>query len=191
MRIVKIRDIAEIFSGHTAKSKIDPVAQGHLIVQLKDISISGGVNVAGLDRIAEAEFKESHLITSGDLVFRSRGQLLTVGMVPDLGEPVAVISPLMKISVNSSKVMPEFLCWMINNTPGQSYFAAQAAGSSVKMIGKSTLSEMQLSLPSLEDQAKIIELSLLQKKEAELSETITKKTEQLLNTRIMRFLEEA
>jgi restriction endonuclease S subunit len=191
MRIVKIRDIAEIFSGHTARGKINPVTQGHLIVQLKDIGIDGGVNVAGLDRIAEAEFKAPHLITSGDLVFRSRGQLLTVGVVPYFGEPVAVISPLMKISVDSSMVLPEFLCWMINNTPGQSYFAGQAVGTVIKMIGKSTLSEMQLSLPSLEDQRKIIELWLLRKKEAELSEAITKKTEQLINTRIMRFLEEA
>lgn len=190
MNIVKIGDIAEIYSGFTARGKVAVKSQGHLLVQLKDINSDGSINIAELDRSQEDEFKESHLIVEGDLVFRSRGQLLTVGVVPELSEPVAIVSPLMKICVNHSEVLPEYLAWVINNTPGQSYFASQAAGSALRMISKSALSVMELALPSLDEQKTIVELSALQKKEAELCATLSKKTEQLINTRIMRFLEE-
>lgn len=193
VRFVKIKNVAEVSTGFTARGKIAVGSQGHLFVQLKDIGAGDSINsieINALERSADLDYKEAHLVAEGDLIFRSRGHVLVAAVVPPIAEPVGIISPLIRLCVDHSQAMPEFLCWVINNTPGQSYFSSQAAGSAVKMIGKSALVEMEVPLPALEVQKRIVELSVLQKKEENLSMKINRKNKQLVNNRIMRFLED-
>lgn len=190
MNKVKLSKIADVFTGYSFRSKLATEVEGQLLVQLKDISNDGTLDMSNLERIPEDNFKAAHYINEGDLVFRSRGQLLTAGVVPFMDEKVLLTSPLMKIVVDKKKALPEYLCWIINNTPGQSYFQSIAEGSAVKMVSKTLLMEMELIIPSLERQKEIVALASLQKKEAELCCEILKKREQLISTRIQRFIEE-
>lgn len=157
-------------------------------MQLKDVGGECEFNQEDLDCISDQEFKETYLLNQGDVVFRSRGPLLKAIVIPAVQEKIVISAPLMKIQVDSTQILPEFLCWAINSSIGQSYFQSQAEGSSIKMISKATLEQMDLQVPSLEEQQKILDLIALQKREAVINRDILQRREKIIHASIMKHL---
>lgn len=71
-----------------------------------------------------------------------------------------------------NKVLPEFLLWWINQRSSQAYLATRSMGTMIKMISKQGLEDLEVRLPSLEQQAKIAEFFSLSMQEQRLLEEL-------------------
>jgi len=187
----KLNTIATIQTGFSFRSGLSSTKDGIPVVQLKDIQNNGTVTVGALSRVTDEGFRDAHLLSSGDLVFRSRGQQFTMAVIPEIDSRLVLSAPLFKISIDRSTAIPEYIAWYVNSIEGQAYLESVSEGSSIKMISKVSLSEMMIPLPPISVQQSIAGLSQLTFREKELSILLLKKREHFINARIQRYLQEA
>lgn len=130
------------------------------------------------------EIKEHHLIRKGDLVFRSRGRTNSVALVSaDVGSAVLAAPMLLIRPIN---VLPGYLLWFINLPATQAALAAQAEGTSVRMISKAALEALEIPVPSMSSQQRIVDLASMAAAEADLLQRIAQLRKALTDNRLMK-----
>tara|TARA_Y100000590_G_scaffold16019_1_gene19379 strand:+ start:1212 stop:1733 length:522 start_codon:yes stop_codon:yes gene_type:complete len=116
--------------------------------------------------------KPNQLAKLGDIIFRSRGQTNTAALLNEDVKSTIVAAPLFRVRPDIKKVVPEFLLWWINQPSSQSYLASRSKGTMVKMVSKQGLEDLEVNLPSLEQQKKVAEFFSLSMREQQLLEEI-------------------
>ena len=143
------------------------------------------LHVEDAARVNLADFSNHHVIRKGDLVFRSRGKRNSVALVSvDLG--LAVLAAPMLL-IRPVDVLPAYLLWYINLPTTQAALAAQAEGTSVRMISKAALEALEIPIPSLRKQRLIVQASEMATAEQKLLEQIVKEKRRLADGVLLRY----
>lgn len=172
--ILKLKDIATVSSGVTFRSRIETSKYGDIrVIQMKDLGADSIVHLDENIHIDHIKPKPNQLAKLGDVIFRSRGQTNTAALLNEEVESTIVAAPLFRIRPDIKRVMPEFLLWWINQPSSQSYLASRSKGTMVKMVSKQGLEDLDVNLPSLEQQAKVVDFFRLAVQEGALLEKIT------------------
>ena len=182
---VPLGEIAEIATGYAFRSRLQPRPNGNLlVVQMKDLTDDNRVDSSALSRIEHAQVKPHQLVRRGDLLFRSRGQTHTAALVTqDLGTAVAA-APLLRIRPRET-VLPAYLAWFINHPATQAQLDSRAEGTSLRMIRKRSLAELEVTIPPLERQQVIVALADLAVQEQRLMARISLKRGQYIDGILM------
>lgn len=185
-----LREIASIRMGFPFRSRLEHDAAGAVaVVQMKDIDEVNLLHVEEAVRVELADLKAHHLIRQGDLVFRSRGRTNSVALVSaDVG-PAVLAAPMLLI--RPVEVLPAYLLWYINLPATQAALAAQAEGTSVRMISKAALEELELPVPSLRKQQLIVEAADLATTEQRLLDRIAQERKRLADGVLLRYARNA
>jgi len=178
---VKLFEVAEVRMGYSFRSRLEPELNGDVsVIQMKDIDDSNLLHPEGLVRIRMPELKDRHLVQDGDLMFKSRGASNTASLVGDnLGRTV-LVAPMMQIRPDVDKIDAGYLQWFINQPSTQATLAGQAAGTAVKMVSKAALEQLEIDVPSLETQRKIVEVGRLLSMEVKLMAEIVDRRKALI-----------
>lgn len=172
--------------GYPFRSRIERDELGAVaVVQMKDIDDSDLLHVEDAIKVNLADFSSHHVIRKGDLVFRSRGKRNSVALVSvDLG--LAVLAAPMLL-IRPVDVLPAYLFWYINLPTIQAALAAQAEGTSVRMISKAALEALEIPMPSLRKQEMIVQASEMAAIEQKLLEQIVKEKKRLMDGVLLRY----
>jgi len=189
MAKTKVKELATVQMGYSFRSRLEPSASGDVaVIQMKDLLDDDTVGCDALVRIDMETVKEHHLARKGDLVFRSRGQVITAAILLDDPGRAVIAAPLLRIRVKKpQKILPEYLNWYIGQRDAQAYLASRTKGTVQKMIGKQTIGDLEVSLPSLEKQKTIVELVSLSARERGLLHALAEKQKGYVSTILMRF----
>jgi restriction endonuclease S subunit len=191
MKKTTLDKIASIQMGYSFRTKIEPAASGNVsVIQMKDLTENDEINLSSVDRIDLADFKESHLVQSGDLVFRSRGLKVKSLIVSEQKDLLIISAPLFRVRVIDSKVLPAYLNWYINQPVAQTYLESVSEGTIQKMIGKQSLQNLPIDFPSLEIQTAIVEISGLVIQESQLYRAIADKRSKLITAHLLHLVKE-
>ena len=185
---VKLKNLATVQMGYSFRSRLEVSPDGDVaVIQMKDLNQGNIVDCGGLMKIDMESVKEHHFAHKGDLVFRSRGHITTAAIfLEDPGKAV-VAAPLLRIRVTKiDRVLPEYLNWYINQREAQIILTSKADGTAQKMISKQTVEELEISLPSPEQQKSIVELALLSEREQTVLGALTEKRKQYVETILMQ-----
>jgi restriction endonuclease S subunit len=160
---------ATVKSGHPFPKRIEESENGDVgVIQMKDLPNAFQLTTASPVHINTDEIKERYLLEADDIIFRSRGQTNTcILLKTDLG-PVVAAAPLMTLRVTSESLLPDYLCWWINQQPAQTHFNRHARGTAGRMISRDALEDLEINVPPLTIQKQIVELALLGEREQEL-----------------------
>ena len=170
---LKLQNIATVSSGITLRSRIKASTNGNVwVIQMKDLGRDNLVHLSESTRIDHSKPKHNQLARSGDIIFRSRGQTNTAALLNKDVKDTIVAAPLFRVRSNPQKVIPEFLLWWINQPRSQGHFASRSKGTMIKMVSKQDLEDLEINLPSLTQQAKIVEFFNLSMCEQQLLEEI-------------------
>lgn len=182
----KLGQVASIRMGYPFRSRLEHDATGSLaVVQMKDIDDANFLHVEDAIRVDLTDIKEHHLIRLGDLLFRSRGRTNSVALVSaDIG-PAVLAAPMLLI--RPVEVLPAYLLWYINLPAVQAELAAQAEGTSVRMISKAALEALEIPVPSQRKQRLIVEVSDLATAEQRLLEQVAQERKHLADGVLMRY----
>ena len=188
--MTKLGEVASIRMGYPFRSRLEHDAMGAIaVVQMKDIDDASALHVEDAVRVQLADFREHHLIRPGDLVFRSRGRTNSVALVSaDIG-PAILAAPMLLI--RPVDVLPAYLLWYINLPATQATLAAQAEGTSVRMISKAALEALEMPVPSRRKQQLIVEVSVLAMAEQSLLEQIAQERKRLADGVLLRYARNA
>lgn len=182
----RLDQIATVRMGFPFRSRLEHDATGAIaVVQMKDIDDTSLLHVEEAVRVTLTDIKEHHLIREGDLVFRSRGQTNSVSLVSaDVG-PAVLAAPMLLI--RPTEVLPAYLLWYINLPATQALLAAQAEGTSVRMISKAALDALEIPVPNQEKQRLIVETADLAATEQQLLDQIARKKKRLADGVLLRY----
>lgn len=184
--MTRLGQVASIRMGYPFRSRLEHDATGAIaVVQMKDIDDASLLHVEDAVRVDLPDFNEHHLIRRGDLVFRSRGRTNSVALVSaDVG-PAVLAAPMLLI--RPIEVLPAYLLWYINLPAVQATLAAQAEGTSVRMISKAALEALEIPVPSAVEQKLVVAVSELALVEQGLLEQIAKERKRLADGVLMRY----
>lgn len=185
--MTKLGQVASIRMGYPFRSRLERDAAGAIaVVQMKDIDDASLLHLEDAVRVNMPDFNEQHhLIKRGDLVFRSRGRTNSVALVSADVEPAVLAAPMLLI--RPIAVLPAYLLWYINLPVIQATLAAQAEGTSVRMISKAALEALEIPVPNQRKQQMIVEASELATTEQRLLEQIAQKRKRLADGVMMRY----
>lgn len=183
---IKLKNLASVQMGHSFRTRLEPDPDGNIsVIQMKDLTEDNQLNDQELVQIHMQDLKEHHRVKTNDLAFRSRGQINTAALIEQALSDAVIAAPLLRIRVESKSVMPAYLCWFINQPPSQAALHSKATGSAVRMIGKPVIEDLEVVVPSLDVQQKIIEIYQLSINEQKLMDALTKKKQTLTEAVLM------
>lgn len=156
------------------------------VIQISDISKNNSIK---WDQIREyvIDFKKTEfVIQNGDILIRCKGHPHIATIVNHPTKEAVAGSQFFILRVHAEKVLPEYLTWYINQKPAQDYLNQYSAGTNIKHINKETLSKLNVEIPSIEIQKKIVQLYNLGQQEKGLMAQIQQKREQLLQAQLLQ-----
>ena len=176
-------NICEIQMGYTLRERLEPVETGGVpAIQLGNLTANDGVDTVTLKRYPVSDVPNKYLVRSGDVLFRSRGERNTaVALDERLVEPALPISPLIVLRPIKDLVLPTFLEWILNQPSTQTFFDKKARGTSLRMIPRACLDELEVTLPDIKTQRLIVEIDRLATKEKLLSLELAEKRRTLVS----------
>ena len=201
-----LSDIADIRTGYTFREKVDEVEESigtARIAQIKDVrEIAETSNSFLLDPsqlpAIDWQGKEKALVSAGTVILPSRGsrggyfQASCVMQSSGDALPLVVTSQFLVITPKAD-VLPEFLCWSLNQ-PAIQFLLSEGAGSQgsamAVMLKTSIGNEIQLTIPSIETQKKILHLNQLWEKEQSLTQALLMNRKTMLQGMFQQLLNE-
>lgn len=164
---VELGSVAAVRSGHPFRGSVEESADGDVLaVQMKDVSVEGGVRWADAIRTSLSGRKAPDWLKAGDVLFVSKGTRFYAVCIDAPPSP-AVCSPhFFHIQVApEGPLLPAFLAWQINQSPFQRQLHQAAEGSGQLSIRRPVLEALTLNVPSLAHQHRIVALVELARQE--------------------------
>lgn len=187
---MNLGELAEVQMGYPFRSRLEHDPHGDVaVIQMKDIDDANLLHAQEAVRVALPKGKTHHLLRAGDLLFRSRGRSNGAAQVLEGIGPAVLSAPMLLIRPRG--VLPAYLCWYINTPATQEQLAALAAGTSVRMISVEALKALDLPLPPLRAQQRIVQAAALAEQEQTLLARIATLRQRLITRTLIEFAREA
>ncbi len=185
--MIKLTELALVAVGYAFRERLDAYAAGDVaVLQMKNLDEADVLCLVDTaPRINLPNLNERQCIRKGDLLLRARGQFHTAAEVTSDMARTIVAAPLMLIRVTSTGLLPAYLRWFINQPQTQSTLTALAAGTHVRSINKVVLENLQVPVPPLDKQQRIVSIARLGEREQSLMRGLTECRAALLNARLM------
>jgi restriction endonuclease S subunit len=183
----EVSTIAKSWSGYTIRNGLELVEKGALpVLQPKDFqSDEKALNPLGLNHYPESIKK--HFLEKGDLLLANKGTKFATFLF-DKDYPCIASASFFVIRVNSKKCYPEFLQWYLEQPEAKDYFLKNSVTTTIPSLSKAVLDKLQVPLPPLSVQARIIRGLELIKKEQRLLKDLILKTEEFRDTYIWELI---
>lgn len=184
----QIGSIAEIRMGATLRGRdaTRSVPNGRFqLVRIGDISQDGQLLTDKFDRIHPTESVSDELILRpGDVLFPNRGTRTTAFTYLLESSDVIAGAQFFILRPDRNFVVPEYLAWFLRSEEAARYFDGRRRGTYVQIIQRGDLSELEMPLPPLNVQRRIVELADLAVTERKLSEQLSQLKWKLLNNEL-------
>lgn len=154
-------------------------------LQIKDLLSESPEKTAS--KVSLSPKNERYLLAKGDLLFAGKGTTYLC-KVFDLDIPAIASTTLYIIRLTSKDILPDYLCWYLNQPSVMAVMKAQQVGSGTPLIHKQVVENFEIPVPDIVTQRQIVELARLQTREKELYHAIAEKRQLITNQLIMNKL---
>ena len=131
---------------------------------------------------------KANLLQNDDILFVAKGfRFFSTIYKQEFGKAIAS-SIFFILSVDKSKIIPEYLVSVLNLPKNLAHFQQSASGSSIPSIRKSELADFTFNLIPLEEQQRVVELQELYLKDIEITNNIISEKQKLFQTAISKII---
>lgn len=189
---VKLKDLTDIQTGYPFRGAIvaGSSTEGLAVIQMGDLAENLVPDLKNVIRSGSVSVKAGHVLKSGDILFRARGNFPAGYWLKELPERMIAAAPLQRIRIRTNALLPGFLAWYLRQSAALSYFEANSQGSSLRMVGIDVLENLMIPVIPLEKQQKIIELVELSERERELAQKLIALKSVYINKTVNQWLGE-
>lgn len=177
-----ISEIAEVSSGVFLQT--EPFGDVSYL-QIKDLLSESPEKTAS--KVTLSPKNKRYLLAKGDLLFAGKGTTYLC-KVFDLDFPAIASTTLYIIRLTSNDILPNYLCWYLNQPGVMGIMKTQQVGTGTPLIHKQVVEDFEIPVPDLETQKRIVELAKLQTREKELYQAIAEKRQLITDQLIMNKL---
>ena len=178
---MRLKDVSIIRTGLvTARKKasaVDSEIISYDAVTLKSFNPNGSLIVGNLDTfISKEKIKEIYLTQTNDVLIRLREPNIALN-ISEKNSGLVIPSFVSSIRVDETKVNSKFLTYYLNSTTAKRALNSSITGTAINMIKTKELEDLEIKLPSLEEQKKIVDFLDLTSKEIDLLEELKNQKE--------------
>ena len=180
---MKLKKIAIIQSGYISRFKIEPREEGtHFLLQARDVDAERLTYKAdNLVRFSPDLSRKDWVLMPDDILFMARGSRNYSILIQEIPNGVLAAASFFIVRVSSDQVLPYFLCWYLNQAPVNHYLGRHSGrGVHMPVVRRSVLESIDIPVPSLKIQKKIIHMDMLKQKEQELIEKLAEKRKKMI-----------
>jgi len=180
---VLLNDIAEIQTGVFAKTNY----KGDVVyLQVNDFDEFGNHIGYWEPTLMHEELNPKHFLHKGDVLFAAKGSK-NFAAVRNSDTPLAVASTsFFVIRIHDNKVMPEFLCWYLNQPDIQYILKSKARGTAIPSITKKPLENVEIPMLTLDKQKLILKIDSLRQKQRLILQKITLLKDHLIQQQVLK-----
>jgi len=180
---MRLNKIAKIQSGYISRGRIDPREDGTcLLMQAKDVSADDlSYRTDALVRFRPTLSDKDWFLKPGDIVFMARGSRNYSVLMGDLPDSVLAAACFFVVRVSNSGILPEFLCWYLNQLPVNGYLRRfSGRGVHMPVVKRAVLENIDIPLPTIKIQKQVSEIIKLLQKEQNLFKKLAEKRRNLM-----------
>jgi len=155
-----LADLAVIKAGHPFRGKIELIKDGNIkAIQIRDFDEYGCVLWNQVINTDITKSNRTNCLEKGDILFAARGLKNFAACINPISDSTVCGPHFFQIHIHDTNVLiPDFLTWVLNQKPAQRYFSKSAEGSAQLSIRKSVLENVEITIPSIENQESIVKL---------------------------------
>ncbi len=169
-----LKTVVHIQVGYQAKTKIQERKRGtHRLIQGKDFNSLHRLRVENLTPFFPERKPEIYSVRRGDVLFQARGKVHFAYCIEDDLKDTLAAGSFYILRLRHENLLPKYLAWWLNQSKAQAYFQSQAHGAGISFIPKSTLSRLQVQIPPLFVQKKVLKMVKLAEREQFLLERLS------------------
>lgn len=166
MKKADLKALTTIQVGYQAKAGIKERAQGtHHLIQGKDFDSFHHLRSGNLAAFFPERKPEIYSVRKGDILFQARGVAHFARCIEDELQDTLAAGSFYILRVQSKDLLPRYLTWWLNQSKAQVWLRAQARGAGMSFISKGTLSRLQVRIPPLSIQKKVVQIVVLARRE--------------------------
>ena len=174
--MIKLNDIAEIKTGLVLSRKRaeanSPSEHSYKIVSLKSFTEDAYYDDAFADEfISSEQINEDHKVSRGDILLRLREPNFAVYIDKEYGDLIYT-SLMVRIRVKSDKFDPHFVAHYLNSSAVKKVLAPDVSGTTIAMIGVSSINNIKIPTLNLQTQNKIVKYLNLVRQESEILQNL-------------------
>ena len=191
MTKAELKTIARIQAGYQASVRIKESASGtHRLIQSKNFDSFHQLRSKNLITFSPKRKPDSSTVRKGDILFQARGKVHFSYYIEENLKDTLATGSLYIIRIKSKSLIPEYLAWWLNQPEAQSYFQSQSCGSLMSFISKNTLSSLQVQIPPLSVQKKVVKIVTLAKHEQFLLDRFSSLRSRLVKAACIKAIQE-
>jgi len=169
---LRLKEISNLRTGLvTARKKasaVDKETFDYKAVTLKSFNRNGCLSIEHLDGFtAKEQINANYLTQFNDILVRLREPNIAV-LIEEDNIDLLIPSVVATIRVESDSVDSKFLTYYLNSTTAKRALNSSITGTAINMVKTKELENLQIKLPSLQEQKKIVEFLDLTNKEIDL-----------------------
>ena len=177
---IKLSDLAEIFTGlNYQRKEISQKSHGINFIQAKDIA-NNQLFKNTTFKIEKISIDKRFILNNNDILFSAKGNRNFAFLYKEQYGESTASSTFFIIRITINSILPEYLSWYLNQKPVQNYIKSQSVGTYIPSINKVKLSELEIPVPTIELQKKIIRIDSFRRKEKDLLNIISNKKDFLI-----------
>jgi restriction endonuclease S subunit len=132
---------------------------------MKDVDFYGNISER-LVRINHDLVKPKHLLQPNQLILLAKGKYTAACLIPPSTRKYVISSAFFSLKIKSTQqLLPAYLQWFLNQPEARNYFKSHASGTSMFSLPMSVLKNLEVPLPSLAVQDKVVKILNLRKQE--------------------------
>jgi len=193
MRYLKLSEIANVQSGLVLNRK-EAKDEGSIVctykrLNLRSIDGNGKVDTSSLDDYNSNEILDDQIITlKGDVIVRMFAPIYPVTITEETSGLV-IPSQLSTIRIkDTAKVMPEYLRYYLSQNNVINKILAEEGWQSQRTIKISTIANLLIPLPTMENQMVIAKINRANEKRKKLYQELIQQEDAHINALIIKFI---
>lgn len=177
----RLKDIAEIRQGLAFRSKLEHDPKGtSRVIQAKDLGGDGRVDLAAVFRLSAVRFKADQQLRPGDVLLQARGVNYPAARLDEDAGAAVAAAPLYVLRVRTDQADPAYLVVYLSNPHTQAQLRSRATGTYVPQLARVEIEDLEIPLPSLADQRRLVGLASLAARERKLADRLEELRSQVL-----------
>lgn len=156
-----------------------------MYLQAKHFTENGQLHSSLHPDLKADNITDKHLLRHGDVLFAAKGTKNFAAWYESKNQPAVASTSFFVIRLTEKNILPEFLVWFINHPTTQKFLKGKAIGTSIVSISKSVLEELEISIPDLQTQKAILQITQLRNTEKILMRQIETLREKQIQQQII------
>ena len=182
---IKLSKIAEVLNGYQERKRLKVKEHFVYSIQPKDIEKDSlKINESNLEKHFVPKEMDKYLLQKNDVLFLHRLNFRAAYLADSDfvdGKQYVPLQNLLILRVDERKISKGYLSWYLNQGTAQNEINRRIEGSTLPYISRKEVMDLNIDVPNLETQKKVVELYNLRLREKKLISEIQKKKDLLIN----------